>query len=67
MVPLYYRFIRLLWVGPVCSHHLELGFWSRRMVVMTETRGWAERTHCAPSSGCVGSRGVRRLGDVVTE
>ena len=37
------------------------------MVVMTETRGCAERTHCAPSSGCVGSWGVQRLGDVVTE
>lgn len=34
---------------------------------MTETRWWAERMHCAPSSGCVGSRGVQRLGDVVTE
>lgn len=23
VVPLYYRFIRRLWVGQVCSHHLQ--------------------------------------------
>ena len=33
----------------------------------TETQWWAERMHCAPSSGCVGFGGVQRPGDVVTE
>ena len=37
--PLYYRFIRRLWVGRACSHHLGCWFWRRtRMNIYSGNR-----------------------------
>lgn len=64
MVPLYYRFIRLLWVGPsvqpslkTCVSGGEEGTW------MPETQWW----HPCPSLGLRGVSGCAEAGHVVTE
>ena len=65
MILLYYRFIRLLWVGPSVQPSLRVVFLEEKEKdPATETQQWAERT-TVPPPGLRGVWGVQRPGDVV--